>query len=127
MSLFLNLLWLLFGGWLVFLCYLTGGLALCATIIGLPWGFQNLKLALFALFPFGSNSVSRETSTPSGILYIFLNIIWLLFGGLWAVLFHAVFGLILCLTIIGIPFGLQHLKLMRLAVTPFGRNLADIR
>lgn len=127
MSLILNLLWLILGGWLVFLFYLSAGIALCLTIVGLPLGFQNLKLALFALFPFGTTSVSRDTSTPSGILYIFLNIVWLLFGGLWAVLLHGALGLLLCLTIIGIPFGLQHLKLMRLAVTPFGRNLADIR
>lgn len=125
MSLLLNVIWLLCGGLLVFFGWLCGGIALCLTIVGLPFGFQCLKIAVLALLPFGSSSVSRDVSPPTGVLYIFLNIIWLLFGGLWAVLGHALFGVLLCFTIIGIPFGLQHLKLMRLAATPFGRDIVD--
>lgn len=126
MSLLLNLIWIVFGGFLVFLGYLTGGLALCCTLIGIPWGIQCFKLSILALFPFGSEvTSSAPDSFPSDPLNLLMNIIWLIFGGLWVVFNHLVWGVIFSLTIIGIPFGLQHFKLMKLAFTPFGRRITD--
>lgn len=124
MSLIGNLIWLIFGGIFVFFGYLIGGVVLCCTIIGIPWGLQCLKLAIFALFPFGSDT--RIIDAEDTTLSLILNIIWLIFGGIWVVLNHLFWGLILCVTIIGLPFGLQHLKMMRLAFTPFGREIYDI-
>ncbi len=123
MFLVLNILWIIFGGFFVFLGYVTGGIALCLTIVGIPWGIQCFKLALFSLFPFGTTSEPINNNLSGDSLNIVLNIIWLIFGGIAVFFSHLVWGVGLCLTIIGIPFGLQHFKMMRLAFTPFGRRL----
>jgi len=124
MSLIGNILWLIFGGLFVFFGYVVGGIILCATIIGIPWGFQCFKLAIFALFPFGSDT--RSDGSESSSLNLLMNILWLIFGGLFVALNHLVWGFFLSITIIGLPFGLQHFKMMRLALTPFGRIVYDI-
>src|SRR5678810_1299091 len=98
-----NLIWLLFGGFLSALSYVAGGFALCLTIVGIPFGLQCFKLAGFVLWPFGRMAVGRETE--NGCLFLFLNIVWLLCGGIWLALGHIFFGVLLYLTIIGIPFG----------------------
>ncbi len=126
MSLLMNLLWIVFGGFFVFLGYLGGGIALCCTIIGIPWGFQCFKLAIFSLFPFGSDTRARPYQETNDVLNLFANIIWLIFGGIWVVLCHMFWGIFLCLTIIGIPFGIQHFKMMKLGFTPFGREIFEI-
>lgn len=116
-----NLIWLLFGGIIVSVEYLIASLLLMITIIGIPFGLQTLKLAILALWPFG-----REvTTSPSsgGCLSVIMNVIWILIGGIWICLTHLVFGLFLCITIIGLPFGLQHFKMAALALTPFGKNI----
>ncbi len=125
MSLILNLLWIIFGGFFVFLGYLSGGIALCFTLIGIPWGFQCFKMAIFSLFPFGSDTRAKPHLEVNETLNLFANIIWLVFGGIWVVLSHLFCGLFLCFTIIGIPFGLQHFKMMRLGFTPFGREIFE--
>jgi uncharacterized membrane protein YccF (DUF307 family) len=122
----MNILWILLGGFFVFLGYLCGGIALCLTIIGIPWGFQCFKLAIFSLFPFGSDTRPVPYQETNETLNLLANIIWLVFGGIWVVLNHLFWGIILCATIIGIPFGLQHFKMMRLGFTPFGREIFDI-
>ncbi|MBK1440608.1 YccF domain-containing protein [Parapedobacter sp. ISTM3] len=116
-----NLIWIIFGGFFIFLEYLVGGLVLCLTIVGIPFGIQLFKLAVAALVPFGTVVTNRPSST--GCLYTLMNILWIVFGGIWVALTHLVFGLLLCITIIGIPFGRQHFKLMGLAFTPFGKAL----
>ena len=126
MSLLMNLLWIIFGGIFVFFGYLCGGLALCFTIIGIPWGFQCFKLAVFSLFPFGSDTRPLPYGHSNETLNLFANIIWLIFGGIWVVLCHMFWGIFLCFTIIGIPFGLQHFKMMRLGFTPFGREIFEV-
>ncbi len=123
MSLILNILWIILGGFLVFLGYVTAGIALCLSIIGIPWGIQCFKLAIFSLFPFGSETEPVPAHQRSDSLNLVLNIIWLIFGGLFILFNHLVWGIALTLSIIGIPFALQHFKLMRLAFTPFGRRL----
>ena len=126
MSIIFNLLWIILGGFFVFMGYLIGGIALCCTIIGIPWGIQCFKMAILALFPFGSEVTSRyPESYPTSGLNILLNIVWLVFGGIWVVFSHLAWGLVLCLSIIFIPFGIQHFKLMKLGFTPFGRHIVD--
>jgi uncharacterized membrane protein YccF (DUF307 family) len=127
MPILMNILWIILGGLFVFLGYFTAGIALCLTIVGIPWGIQCFKLSILALFPFGSEVTTRfPYSTPTSGANIFLNIIWLIFGGFWVVLNHLVWGGLLCISIIGLPFGIQHFKLMKLSFTPFGRNIIDV-
>lgn len=119
-----NLIWLLFGGILIAIMYLIGSIILIITIVGIPFGIQTLKMGALALWPFGRDT--RVHDRASGCLYIIMNVIWLLCGGIWIAVTHAVFGLILCITIIGIPFGLQHFKLAAVALNPFGRDIVNI-
>ncbi|NLV18966.1 MAG: YccF domain-containing protein [Bacteroidetes bacterium] len=119
-----NLIWLLLGGIIIAIEYLIGSIALMITIIGIPFGLQTLKMASLAVWPFGRDS--RVHSRSSGCLYILMNVIWLIFGGIWIALTHALLGLVLCITIIGIPFGLQHFKLTSLGLTPFGRDIVHL-
>ena len=116
-----NIIWVVFGGFLIFLEYLIGGLLLCLTIIGIPFGLQTLKLAQMALWPFGKR-IEYMDYAP-GCLSTMLNILWLLFAGIPIVLTHLLFGVLFTITIIGIPFARQHFKLMSLALTPFGRRV----
>lgn len=121
MSVLGNLIWFIFGGFILGVLYLFGGLILCLTIIGIPFGFQIIKLGLFAMWPFGGEVVQREK--PMGCLSLLLNVLWIIFGGIEVALLHMALGIIFCCTIIGIPFGLQHLKLMLLAFMPFGNEV----
>ena len=116
-----NIIWLIFGGIIIAVEYFIASLALMITIIGIPFGVQTLKLGVFALWPFGTEV--RTDIRASGCLYIIMNILWLLLGGLAIALSHAPFGLLLCITIIGIPFGMQHFKLAAIALSPFGRDI----
>ena len=126
MSIIMNLLWIILGGFFIFLGYFVAGIALCLTIVGIPWGIQCFKLSILALFPFGTEVSTRfPHSSPTSGINILLNIIWLVFGGIWIVFNHLFWGSILCLSIIGLPFGLQHFKLMKLSFTPFGRDIID--
>jgi uncharacterized membrane protein YccF (DUF307 family) len=119
-----NLIWLIFGGIVIAIEYFIGSMALIVTIIGIPFGVQTLKMGALALWPFGRDT--RVHARASGCLYILMNIIWLLCGGIWIALSHALFGLLLCLTIIGIPFGRQHFKLAAVALNPFGRDIVNV-
>ena len=116
-----NLLWWLFGGLEAAIGYFTGSLALACTIIGIPFAIQTFKIGLLCLWPFGSTV--RESNSPTGCIRIPLNLLWLIFGGLWACLMHLFFGFLLCITIIGIPFGLQCIKMGLLALWPFGSKV----
>lgn len=114
-----NILWIIFGGLEAAICYFIGSIFLALTIIGLPLAKQTIKLGVLSLWPFGAEVINKEKST--GCLTLFLNIIWIIFGGLWACIMHIVFGLLLFITIIGIPFGKQHFKLATLSLAPFGK------
>ena len=116
-----NILWLIFGGILIAIEYFAASLVLMITIIGIPFGIQTLKLGILALWPFGREA--RAGARSSGCLYVLMNIIWIFIGGIWISLSHLVFGILLCITIIGIPFGMQHFKLAGVALTPFGRDI----
>ena len=121
-SCFGNIIWLVFGGIIIAVEYIVASLILIVTIIGIPFGLQTLKLARVALWPFGTNITDRQ-GAAAGCLSVVMNVIWILFGGIWICLSHLLFGLLFCITIVGIPFGLQHLKLAGLALTPFGKNI----
>ncbi|MBS1653473.1 MAG: YccF domain-containing protein [Bacteroidetes bacterium] len=121
MNLIGNLIWFFFGGFLAALGYFFGGLVLCITIVGIPWGLQCFKLAGLVLWPFGKEVVSSSKSM--GCLSLFCNIIWILCGGLYTAVVHIVFGILLFLTIIGIPFARQHFKLVEISLMPFGKTV----
>jgi len=123
MNLLGNLIWLIFGGFLAALGYLFGGLILCVTIVGIPWGLQCFKMAGLVLMPFGKKVVSD--SSNSGCLSLFCNIIWLISGGLYTAIVHLFMGLLLFITIIGIPWARQHFKLVEISLMPFGKRVLD--
>lgn len=105
----------------MFLEYLVGGILMCFTIIGIPFGIQIFKLSIVALWPFGTQIESKPNS--GGCLNTFMNVLWIFLGGIWIALGHLVFGLLFAITIIGIPFAKQHFKLAGLALTPFGKTI----
>ncbi len=113
-----NILWILTGGFLIALWYAIGGLVLCLTIVGIPFGVQLFKLAWLSLFPFGRTVLT--TGFASGCLGVTMNVLWILIGGIELVITHLILALILAITIIGLPFARQHVKMARLALMPFG-------
>jgi len=121
MSLLGNILWLIFGGLITGLGYILGGIVLCLTIIGIPFGLQSIKLGFAVFAPFGKDLV--ELDNANGVLNLVFNVIWLLLFGWPIAVAHATSALILAITIIGIPFSIQHLKLIPLSLFPFGRDL----
>ena len=116
-----NIIWVVFGGLLLSLGYLFGGLVLCLTIIGIPFGVQIMRLGKFALWPFGGDVKPQDNAT--GCLSIVMNVLWIIFGGLEVALTHLTLGVFFCITIIGIPFGLQLFKLAKLFFSPFGAEI----
>ena len=121
MKLIGNIFWLVLGGILISFYYAVVGQLFCLTIIGIPFGVQLFKMAGFALWPFGREVTSGPDD--SGCLCIFMNIIWIICGGVEIALMHVWFGIIFCITIIGIPLGLQHFKMTLLALVPFGKEI----
>jgi uncharacterized membrane protein YccF (DUF307 family) len=123
MNLLGNIIWLLFGGLFTAVGYILASIPFFISIIGIPFGIQTVKLGIFALWPFGSKAVVTEQG--GGCLYTMMNLIWILIGGIWISLSHILWGVLLAITIIGIPFAKQHFKMASLALTPFGRTIVD--
>lgn len=117
-----NLLWWLFGGLEAAIGYFTGSLAIACTIIGIPVALQTFKIGLLCLWPFGAEV--KDTESPMGCIRIPLNLLWIIFGGLMAWIMHIFFGLLLFITIIGIPFAKQHFKMAKLSLAPFGKDVS---
>lgn len=117
-----NILWLILGGILISFYYALMGLLFCITIIGIPFGMQLFKMAGLALWPFGHEVTSGPND--SGCLSVLMNVIWIIFGGVEIAMLHIGFGIFCCLTIVGIPFGLQHFKMTLLAIVPFGKQIS---
>jgi uncharacterized membrane protein YccF (DUF307 family) len=116
----LNLLWFLVGGgWLIALEYLVAGALLCITVVGIPFGLQCFKLAGLGAWPFGKDIVP----VSSGALHTIANVLWLVLAGVWIFLSHVVLAVGSALTIIGIPFAIQHLKFALVALWPFGQRV----
>ncbi|NOZ71684.1 MAG: YccF domain-containing protein [Chloroflexi bacterium] len=121
MSLLGNIIWLIFGGLLTGLAYIFGGVVLCLTIIGIPFGLQQIKLGFATFAPFGKKVI--ETGDANSGLNLLFNVIWLVLFGWEIAVAHLVHAFILFITIVGIPFAKQHLKLIPLSLMPFGRDL----
>ena len=123
MSLLMNILWLVLGGVVTAVEYIVGSVAMMITIIGIPFGIQTLKIGLLCLCPFGKRVEASPQS--GGCLSLIMNVLWIVTGGIWISLTHFGFGILLCITIIGIPFAKQHFKLAGLALTPFGKQIVE--
>ena len=125
MSLLLNILWFILGGFLVSLAYILGGILLCITIIGIPFGIQCFKLSILGIAPFGQEI--RETEPPGGCVAVIMNVIWIILPGLELALIHLFLAAFFDITINGLPFAAQHLKMTRLAILPFGFRVVGSR
>jgi uncharacterized membrane protein YccF (DUF307 family) len=120
MSFLGNLVWLLFGGFLTGLGYLIGGAALCLTIIGIPFGIQAFKIGLATFAPFGREV--REFENANSVGNTIFNMLWIILFGWEIALAHLIHGVLLAITIVGLPFAKQHFKLIPLSLLPFGRG-----
>jgi uncharacterized membrane protein YccF (DUF307 family) len=126
MNFVLNVIWILFGGLEMALGWLVAAFVFAISIVGLPWARASFNLAIFHLWPFGREIVDREglTGRPdvgTGVLGFLGNVIWLLLAGWWLALGHLFFAALLAITIIGMPFAWQHLKLAGMALAPIGK------
>jgi uncharacterized membrane protein YccF (DUF307 family) len=119
----LNLIWLVFGGLLMALGYAVVALVMFILIITIPFGIASARIALFCLWPFGRTIVRRPDAGAGSLIG---NIIWFVLAGWWLALGHLVTGVLMCLTIIGIPLGLANFKLIPVSLTPFGREVVDL-
>lgn len=115
-----NLIWLIFGGLTGAISWFLAGCLWCVTIIGIPVGLQCFKIAGLSLWPFGKQVIYSNSS-----MSLLVNIIWLIVSGLPLAIGHFISGLLLCITIIGIPFGRQSFKLAQLALMPFGARVVS--
>jgi len=124
MRMLLNLLWIVLGGgFVIWIEYLLGGLLLCLTIVGIPFGVQCFKMAGMGLLPFGKDIQADPASAGGGCLGLLMNVLWFIVAGLWIAISHLVLAAACAVTIIGIPFAVQHLKLAVLALAPFGKRV----
>lgn len=119
MNLVLNVLWVVLGGFVIAIQYYLAGLLLCLTVVGIPPGLQCFKLASLSLWPFGYDVQDRPSTSVNWVL----NVLWIVLAGVWICLSHLGLALGLALSIIGIPFAIQHLKLAFLSLMPFGKSI----
>ena len=117
-----NILWLLLGGLLTAVLYYLNGLLMCINIVGIPFGVQLFKLGTYALWPFGHEIVSGPSD--GRCLSVILNLLWIFLGWWEIALIHVAFGVLFCITIVGIPWGLQHFKMAIGSVFPFGTTIS---
>lgn len=122
MRLLLNILWFVLGGWISGSLWLLAGAILAITIIGLPWTPAAFRIASFSYWPFGRVVVDRDP----GVSSVVLNVLWFVLAGWWLALHHIVLAAGLALTVIGIPFAWQHVKLAILSLTPVGKGVAEV-
>jgi uncharacterized membrane protein YccF (DUF307 family) len=119
----LNIIWILLAGIWLAIAYVIAGVVLCITLIGIPFGWQAFKLAAFALWPFGRALVK---STSHGAVSAIANVLWFVLAGWWLALLQLVAGVLLCITIIGIPLGVGSFKMAGAALVPFGREIVEL-
>jgi uncharacterized membrane protein YccF (DUF307 family) len=124
MSLLGNLIFFVFGGFIIFFGYVLGGIILCLTIVGIPFGFQCFKLAGGVLAPFGRDVF--QTEPPGGPLSLVLNILWIILPGLELAIMHLLLALFFAITIVGFPLAVQHMKLVKVALLPFGHVMREV-
>ncbi|WP_020182122.1 YccF domain-containing protein [Methylotenera sp. 1P/1] len=130
MALIGNIIWFVFGGLIMGLAWWLAGILCFISIIGIPWGKACFVIGQFAFWPFGKEAVSRKQKSGkddigTGTLGLIGNVLWLIFMGIWLAIGHIVSGILCCLTIIGIPFGMQHFKLVPISLMPIGMTVVD--
>lgn len=119
-----NVIWLLFGGLATGIGWWVAGVLAALTIVGIPFAIAAFRIGTFSFLPFGRDVVDRpERDEGRKLLILIGNIVWILLGGIWLALTHLFFALVLAITIIGIPFAIQHLKLAHLSLTPYGKMI----
>ena len=116
-----NIFWLLFGGIIIALLYYLVGLVMCVSIIGIPFGVQLFKLGTYSLWPFGHELV--DGPNEPGCVSVLMNLIWILTGWWEIAILHLAFGLLFCITVVGIPFGIRHFKMALASISPFGKEI----
>jgi uncharacterized membrane protein YccF (DUF307 family) len=118
----LNLLWLVLCGFWLAIGYVVAGVVMCVLIVTIPFGIASFRLAAFTLWPFGKTLVAKPDAGAASFIG---NVLWFLLAGLWMAIAHVVTGVILCLTIIGIPLGIADFKLAAAAIAPLGKDIVD--
>ncbi len=130
MTLVLNLLWFVLGGFAAGLSWLFSGVILACTIVGLPWTMAAFRIGVFSLFPFGKQVVDRRAlgreDLGTGSVGCLLNVIWFVLGGWWLALAHIILGVLLLIPLITVPFALQHFKLAGIALAPIGKEVINV-
>lgn len=122
MKTILNVLWLVFSGFWLFLGYMLAAVIMCVLIVTIPWGIASARIGVYALWPFGKTVIDKPTSGLGSLLG---NIIWIVLAGWWIAAEHIISGVLLCLTIIGIPFGIANFKMIPVALMPIGKEIVD--
>jgi uncharacterized membrane protein YccF (DUF307 family) len=120
MSTILNVIWLIFSGFWLWLGYMFAALLMFVLIVTIPWGIASARVGMYALWPFGRSVVQR---TDAGAWSFLGNVIWVLLAGIWLAIGHIVSGIMLCITIIGIPLGLANFKMVPVSLAPLGKEI----
>ena len=125
-----NLIWFVFGGVMMGLAWWLAGLVMLLTIVGIPWAKASFVIGQFSFFPFGKEAISRrelhqQDDVGTGALGTVCNLIWFVLAGIWLAIGHLASALACLLTIIGIPFAIQHLKLAGIALAPIGKTIVS--
>jgi uncharacterized membrane protein YccF (DUF307 family) len=119
----LNLIWVVLSGFWLFLGYVAAGILLCISIITIPWAVASFRIGVYALWPFGRTIVDKRTAGVGSLLG---NVIWILLAGIWLAMAHVVTGIALCITVIGIPFGIANFKLIPISLMPLGKEIVPV-
>ena len=120
----LNIIWLIFAGLALWLGYVLAGILLCIPIVTIPWAIASFRIASYAIWPFGREVVTRRTSGVGSLLG---NILWVVLAGWWLAIGHIVSGIVLCITIIGIPMGIADFKMVPVSLMPLGKEIVPTR
>lgn len=120
----LNIIWLVLSGFWLFLGYVAAGIVLCILIVTIPWGIASFRIAGYALWPFGRTIVAKRNS---GVWSFLGNVVWVILAGWWLALAHIVSGIVLCITIIGIPLGIADFKMVPISLMPLGKDIVSTR
>jgi uncharacterized membrane protein YccF (DUF307 family) len=123
MRFILNVIWLVLCGLWMALGYVVAGIICCVLIITIPFGIASFRIAGYALWPFGRTIVSRPTA---GIWSLIGNVVWVIVAGIWLAIGHVLTGILLCLTVIGIPLGLANFKLIPISLAPLGKDIVPV-
>ena len=120
----LNIIWVIFAGWALFLGYVVAGILLCIPIITIPWAIASFRIAGYAFWPFGREIVDK---TRSGVFSFIGNVIWVVLAGWWLAIGHILTGVALCITIIGIPMAIANFKMIPVSLMPLGKEIVSTR